>query len=257
MLIPVRRALILYFYCCLSLFLAVITGDAALAQTSRIEGIVYDNYTKQRVARVYIYNVTRHSGVYNNYKGEFYIDAAPGDMLVAAAESYSVDTLNVTNPNPVLFFLNRKTVYLREVQIIGKRIDPQKTYEENQKHYEEIYRKGNHKDLLAFGKSGGAGLSIDALYSLLSKEGKHARHLQQILETDYRDMMIDYRFSESTVKRATGITDKSQLLDFMQQYRPSYYFILQANDYALISYIKYSYQQYLKDPAAYRTPPLK
>lgn len=227
------------------------------AQNVTLEGIVFDDYTKQRVSRVYIYNLSQQLGTYNNLRGEFRCSAKTGDVLIAAAEGYSADTLTVKDHNPLLFFLHRKTIYLREVQILGKRIDPQKTYEDNQRDYKDIYRKGNKDDLLTAGSSGGAGLSIDALWSLLSKEGKHARHLQQILENDYRDMMIDYRFSQAMVKRTTGIEDKDTLFDFMQQYRPSYYFILQASDYALISYVKYSYQQYKKDPAAFRTPPLK
>jgi hypothetical protein len=42
----------------------------------------------------------------------------------------------------------------------------------------------------------------------------------------------------------------------MQQYRPSYYFILEANDYSLLEYIKESYHKYLRNPAAHRLPPL-
>lgn len=228
------------------------------AQEGKIEGIVYDRDTKQRVARVYIYNLRKHRGVYNNIKGEFFDTALPGDTLVAATEGYRVDTITVKNPDAVLFFIKRTSIYLREVQILGKRSDARSVYEQNKKDFNQIYRKGNADDLLTLGNSSGtagAGLSIDALWSLLSKEGKHARYLQEILERDYQDMMINYRFNAGLVKRSTGIPD-SQLQDFMQQYKPSYYFILQANDYALISYIKYSYEKYKEDPGAMRVPPL-
>ncbi len=228
------------------------------AQEVKIEGIVYDRDTKQRVARVYVYNLRKHRGVYNNLKGEFFDTARYGDTLVAATEGYRVDTVTVKNPDAVLFFVKRTSIYLREVQILGKKIDPQSVYEQNKKDYSQAARKGDFSNILTAGGSnglGGAGLGIDALWSLLSKEGKHARYLQEILERDYQDMIIDFRFNRDIVKRATNLPD-NELDDFMQQYRPSYYFVLQTNDYALISYIRYSYQQYKNDPAALRIPPL-
>ena len=102
---------------------------------------------------------------------------------------------------------------------------------------------------------GGAGLSINALYSLLSREGRNARQLQKIIERDYRDAMIEYRFTRTLINRVIGISG-SKLLDFKQQYKPGYYFIIQANDYELIEYIKKSYASYLENPAAYRLQPL-
>ncbi|HEY1008676.1 MAG TPA: hypothetical protein VGE58_01115, partial [Daejeonella sp.] len=103
---------------------------------------------------------------------------------------------------------------------------------------------------------GGAGLSINALYSLLSKEGKNARMLQKILERDYRDAMIEYRYTKTLVNRVTGLSG-DRLTDFKQQYKPGYYFILEANDYQLIQYIQKSYQSYIENPAALRLMPLK
>lgn len=37
----------------------------------------------------------------------------------------------------------------------------------------------------------------------------------------------------------------------MQQYRPSYHFIIEANDYELGKYIQTSYNMYRKNPNAY------
>ena len=122
----------------------------------------------------------------------------------------------------------------------------------------DLLRVDVAKDLLQVGganQQGGAGLGIDAIYSLLSKEGKNARYLQKIIERDYREMIINYRYTASLVKNVTGLEGES-LADFMQQYRPSYFFVLEASDYALIDFIKSSYKEYQKDPAARRLPPL-
>lgn len=227
-------------------------------QERPIEGIVFDRDTRQRISRVYIYNLRTHTGFYNNIKGEFTTTAATGDTLVAAVHGYLVDTLTVRSQKTVLFSLRRNSILLQEVTVTDTAKNPQERLKQIKKEYKDIYRKGDPQDLLTTGGSnnlGGAGLGIDALYSLLSKEGKNARYLQEIIERDYREMIINYRFTKSLVSGVTGLTGES-LEDFMQQYRPSYYFILSASDYSLISYIKDSFKQYQKNPAAYRLPPL-
>ncbi|WP_423148642.1 carboxypeptidase-like regulatory domain-containing protein [Rubrolithibacter danxiaensis] len=235
-------------------FVLICAADL-LAQQTTVQGIVFDKDTKQRITRVFIYNTRTDKGVFNNLKGEFSMKALKGDTLIAALEGYAVDTTTVKTENTVLFYLKRTSIRLKEVIVRDSLKSPQKKLEENQAAYNDIYRKGNSKDLLSVGP-GGAGLSIDALFSLLSKEGKHARFLQEIIERDYREALIDYRYTKKLVSNTTGLKDK-ELEDFMSQYRPSYYFILEANDYALIKFIKESYQRYVANPGAYRLPSLK
>jgi len=229
------------------------------AQQRMVEGLVFDKDSRQRLTRVYIYSLGTHKGVFNNTKGEFKITVHPGDTLVAALEGYSVDTITVRNQQTVIFYLKRISILLKEVYVKDSLKSPQKQLEETQEQYRDAYRKGNPGDVISVGGAnglGGAGLSVDALYSLLSKEGKNARYLQEIIERDYRESIINYRFTRQTVKSVTGL-EGEKLQDFMEQYRPSYYFILEANDYSLLKYIKESYKKYLKNPHAYRLPPLK
>lgn len=63
------------------------------AQNKPVQGIVIDKETKQRLAKVYIYNLRTGDGLYNNTKGEFSTFALPGDTLVAALSGYGVDTI--------------------------------------------------------------------------------------------------------------------------------------------------------------------
>ncbi len=229
-----------------------------VAQDRQVEGLVFDKESKQRLTRVYIYNLRSNKGLFNNTKGEFKTTVRKGDTLIAALEGYGVDTTSITTQNTIVFYLKRNSILLKEVIVRDSLNSPDKQREVNQKAYQDIYRKGNSSDIFSIGGSNGmagAGLSIDALYSLLSKEGKNARYLQQIIERDYREEMIDYRFTKKLVRGATGLAGEA-LEDFMQQYRPSYYFILDATDYSLLKYIKESYQIYIKNPAAHRLPPL-
>lgn len=230
----------------------------AFSQSRPIEGIVFDADSKQRISRVYIYNTRTNKGFYNNTKGEFKSTAAVGDVLVAAVPGYLVDTMLVKAQPTIIFYLKRNSILLDEVTIRDSSLSAEERRRRNQEEHKDAYRKGDTKDILQVGGAngqGGAGLGIDALWSLLSKEGKNARYLQKIIERDYRDQMIDYRFSARLVSSVTHLSG-DKLRDFMEQYRPSYYMVLEANDYDLIEYIKLSFKQYQKQPGANRLPPL-
>lgn len=229
------------------------------SQDKPVQGIVFDKDTKQRLTRVYIFNTRSGEGFYNNTKGEFKTNAREGDLLVAALQGYGVDTISIRSENTILFYLKRNSIQLREVIVRDSLKSPTDQLKQTQEEYKDAYKRGTVKDVLTTGGSnggGGAGLSITALYNLLSKEGRNARQLQKIIERDYRDAMIEYRFTSSLVNRVTGLNSE-RLTDFKQQYKPGYYFILQANDYELIEYIKQSYQRYLQNPSSYRLEPLK
>ena len=242
------------------IFIAVfLCGINLLAQEKTVQGIVFDKDSKQRLSRVYIYNTSTGKGFYNNSKGEFTTIATSGDVLVAALQGYGVDTIRVGTENTVLFYLKRSSIQLKEVRIQDSLNNPREQLKETQKEYKGAYTKGDVKDVLTTGGgngAGGAGLSINALYTLLSKEGRNARQLQKIIERDYHLAMIAYRYNANLISDVTGLKGET-LVDFMQQYRPGFNFVIQANDYQLIQFIKASYQRYLQNPAAYRLQPLK
>jgi hypothetical protein len=243
----------------LLIYIATLFAGQLFAQEKQIQGIVFDSNSKQRINRVYIYNTRTEKGIFNNTKGEFAIAAAPGDILVAALQGYLVDTVKVGNQNTLLIYLRRNSIQLQEVIVRDSTKSPAEQLKETKKEYDIIYKRGSTKDILTSGGSngaGGAGLGIDALYNLLSKSGRNSRQLQKVIEKDYHDALISYRYNKNLVSSATNLTG-NQLVDFMQQYRPSYYFVMEASEYEMIKFIKQSYQRYLQNPAANRLPPLK
>lgn len=241
-------------------FIILLCGTQKIySQDKQIQGIVFDAGSKQRLTRVYIYNTRTEKGFYNNIKGEFTTNAISGDILIAALQGYGVDTIMVKSQTAVVFYLKRNSILLNEVAIRDSSLSPNEKRSIIRKEYKDTYRKADPQDILQIGGgsgAGGAGIGIDALWSLLSKEGKNARYLQKILERDYHDSMIDYRYTKSLVSKVTGLTAE-KLTDFMQQYRPSYYFVLEANDYMLLEYIKTSFDRYKRFPGANKLPPLK
>ncbi|WP_432713574.1 hypothetical protein [Pedobacter sp.] len=227
---------------------------SAMAQEKTFPGFVMDKNTHQRLAKVYIYNSRTDAAVYNNNKGEFTLKALPGDTLFAALQGYAVDTIVYKGQNAVYFQLNPLFIRLKEVKIIGSMPNPKEQHEKTLKEYKYALDRGSSKDLLNLG-GGGVGLGIDAIYNLLSRKGANARRLQAILEKDYKEQIIDFRFRPEFVHRMLGISD-FELTDFMQQYRPTYEFVLAASDYAFIVFIKNNYKAYKRNPAALRLKPL-
>lgn len=237
----------LYFYrlrSCILLYLILISSLTLSAQED-VKGIVFDSNTKQRVAGVYFYNTSNEKGFFNNLKGEFKLSAQVGDMLILAKEGYFPDTITIKDKATLILKLTRSSIWLKDVNVIAKK-SPQKELEAKKEEYNSAYKNGG--PLLSTGDRG-AGLSISALYSLISKEGKNARYLQKIIERDYRDAFIDYRFTPFLVKSLTRL-EGDRLADFMFYYRPSYYFILNSNDYTLGVYIKKSFKEYQVNPNA-------
>lgn len=231
---------------------------SVLAQDKLIQGIVFDLDSKQRLTRVYIFNTRSGEGFYNTTKGEFKTNVREGDVLVAALQGYGVDTVSVRSENTILFYLKRNVIQLQEVVVKDSLGSPEDRLKAKIEEYNSAYSKGAVGDIFSVGGSnggGGAGLGIDALYSLLSRQGRNARQLQKIIERDYREAIIEYRFTKTLVNKVTGLNG-ARLADFKQQYKPGYYFILEANDYDLIEYIKKCYTFYLENPAAYRLKPL-
>ncbi|RZL18297.1 MAG: hypothetical protein EOO96_27710 [Pedobacter sp.] len=224
------------------------------AQTKPVQGVVIDKESKQRLAKVYIYNTRSGDGLYNTTKGEFSTVAIPGDTLVAALAGYGVDTVIFKGQSAAYFQLKPLGIRLRDVLIREKKLSPQEQYEKTIKEYRYATQRGSSKDLINLG-NGGVGLGIDAIYNLLSRQGKNARHLQKILEKDYREDMIDYRFTAGLVQQILNIKDP-ELKDFMQQYRPTYQFVLDANDYAFNLFIRNAYRSYRMNPQALRLPAL-
>lgn len=224
------------------------------AQQKTFQGFVIDKSTKQRLAKVYIYNSRTDDALYNNTKGEFTTSASVGDTLFAALSGFAIDTIIYKGQNSIYFQLSPLAIRLREVKIIGSMPTPQEAYDKTKREYKYALDRGSSRDLLNLG-AGGVGLGIDAIYNLLSRKGKNARHLQKILEKDYQEQIIDFRFKPDFVRRTLGINN-FELEDFMQQYRPTYEFVLSASDYAFIVFIRNNYKAYKRNPAALRLQPL-
>ncbi|TKC03165.1 hypothetical protein [Pedobacter cryotolerans] len=238
----------------LTLLLSTCCVAPLFAQNKAVQGFVIDKDSKLRLAKVYIYNPSIDEGLYNNTKGEFTTNAKVGDTLFAALSGYGMDTVVYKGQSALIFQLKSIAIKLKEVKIFGKQPTPAEQYSQKLQEYKYALDKGSSKNLLSLGPTG-AGLGIDAIYNLLSRSGKNARHLQAILEKDYREDIIDFRFRPDYVKGIIG-AEEPELNDFMLQYRPTYQFVLTASDYAFVQFVRNSYATYKRNPSMFRLPKL-
>jgi hypothetical protein len=242
-----------YFNVAMKFFLLVfILGYSfrVVAQEKTIDGIIFDKNTKGRIAEVIVKNINTGQSVYNNLKGVFVINAHLGDVLIFNKEDYHADTLKVKSYISLAVYLDRGAIQLKEVTINDSLATPEERLEATKNDYTKIYGTLNNHNWLTTSPGGGAGLGIDALYNALSRSGRNASHLRDVIQNDYYQNVIDYRFNPGLVTRITGLKGV-QLKDFMQKYRPGYYFVIAASDYDFITSIRANYKRYMRRPKAY------
>jgi co-chaperonin GroES (HSP10) len=241
--------------CCVFLFLSLFVLHA-LAQEKTVDGIVFDKDSKERIAKVNVVNIRTKQAVYNNLQAEFHINAQPGDQLIFSKQNYFSDTVTVKDMSSIAVYLKPSSIMLKQVNIHDTLQTPEKRLEATKRDYSKIYGSLGDRDILSVSPYGGAGISIDAIWNMLSRSGRNAEHLKTIIERDYHENLIDYRFNKTLVASVTGLKEP-QLSDFMQRYRPGYYQVITASDYDFILSIKANYRRFMRNPRAYKLPSLK
>lgn len=227
----------------------------SFAQDKAVTGIVFDKDSKDRVATVSIHNITEGTSAYDNLKGEFKVNAKEGDKLVFSKQGYSSDTINVQTKMELAIYLSRTAIQLRLVTIHDSVMNPERRLQETKNDFTKIYGSLGYRDFLTTPSSGGAGLSIDAIWNSLSRSGRNAEHLKEIIQRDYQQNVIDYRFNRTLVSRVTGLKDE-KLTSFMTRYRPGYYTASTTTDYEFVSMIKSNYRRFLRAPRTFALQPL-
>ncbi|MFD2743057.1 MULTISPECIES: hypothetical protein [Sphingobacterium] len=207
----------------------------------RLEGIVYDKESKDRLGRVQIYNTRTHQRIFNNAKGEFRIDVEPTDTLVFLKDGFLSDTLAVPRKQILVHSMLRDFRYIETVKVNARR-SPIEIYEESKREYHDAYKLADPGSLISVGPTG-AGLSINAIYNLLSKEGRNARRFTAYMQQVYEDNVVDSIFTPDLVHNLLGL-EGEQLQNFMIRYRPSYAFATRASHYQLTQYIKSKYNMF-------------
>ena len=239
------------------LLLVLLSGiSRGFAQDKQVEGIVFDKDTRERIARVSIINLNTGISSYNDLKGEFRVNASPGDKLVFLKEYYFSDTIQVKNYDNLIVYLPRNAIMLRQVTIRDSLHTPMQRLLATRREYSKAYGSSAFSSPFSTVPGGGAGLNLDAIYNSLSRSGRNAQHLQELIQEDYLQNVIDYRFNKSYVANITKLKGQ-ELNEFMIKYRPSYYTVTSDTEYEFVSYIRTSLRRFLRSKKTYTQPALK
>jgi len=228
----------------------------SFAQDKVVTGLIFDKDSKERIATISIHNITDGTSIYDNLKGEFKVTAKDGDRLVFSKQGYHPDTINVQGNLSLAVYMSRSAIQLRQVTIHDSVMNPEKRLLATENDFTKIYGSLGYRDFLSMPSYGGVGLSIDALWNSLSRSGRNAERLQGIIQRDYQQNVIDYRFNKTLVARVTGLKDE-KLTSFMLRYRPGYYTATTTNDYEFVSMIKNNLRRFMRSPRLYTLQPLK
>lgn len=247
---------LVWVVCCIYLLLCGPGVSRVFGQDKQVQGIVFDKDTKERIARVSIINLTSGQSYYDDFKGEFNVAASPGDKLVFIKEYYFNDTVLVKNNNNIIVYLPRNSIMLHEVTIRDSLHTPMQRLLATRREYSKAYGSSAFSNPFSVVPGGGAGFNLDALYNSLSRSGRNAAHLQGLIQEDYQQNVIDYRFNRSYVGNITKLKG-NDLNEFMIRYRPSYYTVTSDTEYEFISYIRTSLRRFLRNKKGNSLPPLK
>ncbi len=215
------------------------------AQTSEIQGIVFDKATGQRVGSVFIKNIESKANTYNNVRGEFGIAVAAGDTLISSKDGFDADTLVYNDQKVLLVYLQRSSIYIAQVDVFARK-SPEQVLAQRREEYNKAYKLADPGSVFSVGPTG-AGISIGSIFNMLSKEGKNARRFTKLMQREYEDNVIDSKFTRELVSSTTGLTG-DELRNFMSNFRPSYAFVTMATSYELSSYIRSKYEIFKLNP---------
>lgn len=216
----------------------------AFSQRS-LDGIVYDMETKRRLGEVQIRNLNTQKYIYNDARGEFNASVTPGDVLVFRKKGYLADTVTYKDQAALIVNLREQVRAIEEVTVYGRR-HPDEVLAELKEEYSKSFELASPGDMFSVGMTG-AGLNINSLYNLVSKEGRNARRFTRFLEGLHRQNIVDFRFTPELVRNLIGLQG-DELAAFMQLFRPSYEFVATASYYDMVEYIKSKHEVFKLHP---------
>ena len=210
-----------------------------------VSGIVYDLESKQRLGEVQIKNLNNNELLYNDARGEFKLNLQPGDRIALKKLGYRADTLTFTSQKALIINLKPAVKQIETVNVYARR-SPDDVLNEIRRDYKKAFELSGPQEYFTVGPTG-AGVSIDALYNLVSKEARNARRFTKFIGRMHEENIIDFHFTPELVRTLIGL-EGEELKVFMQLFRPSYEFVAQSHHYQLVQYIKSKYEIFKLHP---------
>lgn len=225
----------------------------------RINGIIYDAQTNERVPFVHIIDVGNNKGTSADDNGNFSFSCNLNDSIRFTAigyEDYHITVHDSLNSDDfIVVRLKPKTYLLQSLDFYGN--DPMKGF----------YLKDIERDTINLGtkgtrpgsgywngtSSGGSGY-VTAFANLFNRHHKQEKKLGKILAEEERmqqmqkaeqerNRQLEEKYNDELVSRITDL-EGHELMEFMSKYRPTDLFILKSTEYEIALQIVHSFREY-------------
>jgi hypothetical protein len=238
-----RNALQIPFF-----LLLLFLGSTASAQY-KIRGVVYDSSRNFPLELVSVLS-TSGAGTVTNSAGEYEISVSEKDSIWFSylnKPTVKFPVLKINNPFGFDISLKVSVQELKEVKIMPRNYRQDSI--QNREDYAKIFnfRKPGLRTVTPQSQYGAAvGFDLNEIINAFRfKRNRSILSFQKRLLAQEQEKFIDHRFSKALVRRLTGANDKD-LEEFMQTYRPPYFFVIASSDYDFQKYVKDSYERFLK-----------
>lgn len=232
----------------LLLFLtAIFPNQKVVAQKLVIKGFITDKLSKQPIRTASIHNIGSGSTVVSRSAGQYSVTGSKGNILSFSASGYFTDTLTITDSVLQLENLN---ITLRPLS--GTLPDVTVTAKLNPYQIDSLERRRNFLALVGEAKlpkvsavndlGFGVGINLD----YWKKREKNKRRARELFDVTEEEAYINYRWTDTLVQKYSRLNGDT-LIDFMQQYRPTWEWLRQNEDEEdLVYHINKSLKQYFK-----------
>ncbi|TKC12568.1 hypothetical protein FA048_02830 [Pedobacter polaris] len=225
----------LAFFC--TLFLFTFSSATIFAQEFMLNGVVFENGSKIRIALAEVSNLRNRYSVGSNDMGLFQIRAVIGDTIVVAKRGFNDKMIVLTSTKDIILQLNRSETTLNEVVINGQsKKQTLDAIRQDFKNKGSFY--GGKPPVLSYFFS-----PLTAIYELFGRTPNNARRFNKMYVTELQNNQVDQLFNKSTINKNTGLEGK-ELEDFMVNYRPDYEKAKNWTVYDATKWIKDSYKNY-------------
>ena len=212
-----------------------------------IIGYLRDSVTHAPVVLASITNNNTHQTVMSGNNGRFKLMIKENEVLAYAAVGYHFDTIqfnkNYASLDSIEIFATPLSHDLGNVTVTAKGMSAYQmdSLERRKDLLQDMV--SYKKPLFANANSGaGIGISIDRF----SKHEKSKRRALDFFESNEREAYINYRYSAKLVAETTSFKD-DQLRDFIQQSRPTYFWLRQnTSDEDIRYYINQQLKEFKK-----------
>jgi len=243
-------------------FLILIANFRVAGQQGLITGKVVDSATGMPVEYVQILNYSLQTQIYSNLAGEFKLQAHEGDTLVMYAMGYFYKKVivndNMLGSAPVSFMLLQQPYNLSAANILGIgdyddfrqrliSIETPKTKTDNLNEYlagasvsvaKEAYEKAMSERKLN-------GISIASIPIYTPEELERIR-LKEIVRKEQVKDQVYQKFNPGVVREITGLTDDSEIIEFMVYCDFSDSYLLEVSSYDLAAKIAAKFELFRK-----------